>query len=105
MILARGNQQVILLEEGIRTFETSARRTLDLSAVPLVRQRTHLPLLVDPSLAATHATHLRPLALASLAAGAQGLMLALDTQTEDDNDPRLRLDPAGWGALAAALRS
>ncbi|MEO1269621.1 MAG: prephenate dehydratase domain-containing protein [Myxococcota bacterium] len=106
-ILARGNQQVILLEQGIRTFETSARRTLDLSAIPLVRQRTHLPLLVDPSLACTHPSHIQPLARAALAAGAQGLMFMLDTETHHDDaqDSALHLDLETWHALAPMLRT
>ena len=74
-LLAAGNEQVILCERGIRTFENATRNTLDLSAVALVKQRTHLPVIVDPS----HATGLRelvlPLSLAAAAAGADGLLL------------------------------
>jgi len=74
-LLSAGNEQVILCERGIRTFETATRNTLDLNAVPFVKARTHLPIIVDPS----HGTGLRELvpamALAGVAAGADGLMI------------------------------
>ena len=74
-LLDGGNTQVILCERGIRTFETATRNTLDLASVALVKQRSHLPVLVDPS----HATGLRelviPMALAAAAAGADGLLV------------------------------
>ncbi|MBQ3103261.1 MAG: 3-deoxy-7-phosphoheptulonate synthase, partial [Oscillospiraceae bacterium] len=80
-IMAGGNDQIILCERGIRTYETYTRNTLDLSAVPLLHDLTHLPVVVDPS----HATGLRdlvePMALAGVAAGADGLMI------EVHNDP------------------
>jgi 3-deoxy-7-phosphoheptulonate synthase len=80
-ILSEGNNQVILCERGIRTFETYTRNTLDLSAIPLLKQKSHLPVIVDPS----HATGLRglvaPLARAAVAVGADGLMI------ETHNDP------------------
>ncbi len=80
-IMAEGNEQVILCERGIRTFETSYRNTLDLSAIPMLKKLTHLPVIVDPS----HATGLpwmvEPLALAAIAAGADGLIV------EVHNDP------------------
>ena len=74
-ILSEGNSQVILCERGIRTFETAARTTLDLSAVVILKQKTHLPVLVDPSHAAGISSLVPPLAKASLAAGADGLMI------------------------------
>jgi 3-deoxy-7-phosphoheptulonate synthase len=74
-IVASGNEQVVLCERGIRTFEDATRNTLDLSAVPLLKARSHLPVIVDPS----HGTGLRelvtPMALAAAAAGADGLMI------------------------------
>jgi 3-deoxy-7-phosphoheptulonate synthase len=74
-IVAAGNDQVVLCERGIRTFENATRNTLDLSAVPLLKQKSHLPVIVDPS----HGTGLRelviPMALAGAAAGADGLMV------------------------------
>ncbi len=80
-IMAGGNEKVILCERGIRTYETSMRNTLDLSAIPMIRKKSHLPVIVDPS----HATGIRdmvePMSLAAVAAGADGLMI------EVHNDP------------------
>lgn len=74
-IMSEGNHNVVLCERGIRTFETSTRNTLDISAVPIIKAKSHLPVIVDPS----HATGIRslvsPLAKASVAAGADGLMI------------------------------
>ena len=74
-IMAGGNQRVILCERGIRTFETSTRSTLDVSAVPVLKERTHLPVIVDPSHAAGRRELVVPLALAAAAAGADGLIV------------------------------
>ena len=74
-ILATGNESVVLCERGIRTFETSTRNTLDIAAVPVLRQRTHLPIIVDPSHAAGHRDLVAPLALAGVAVGADGLLI------------------------------
>ena len=80
-ILAGGNEQVILCERGIRTFETVTRNTLDLSAVPALKELTHLPVVVDPSHATGVARYVPPMALAATAAGADGLLI------EVHNDP------------------
>ena len=80
-ILAGGNEQVILCERGIRTFETATRNTMDISAVPVLHQLTHLPVIVDPSHATGHYELIAPMALAATAAGADGLMI------EVHNDP------------------
>jgi 3-deoxy-7-phosphoheptulonate synthase len=81
-ILSEGNDQVILCERGIRTFEPATRNTLDLSAVPVVKKLTHLPIIIDPS----HATGLRdkvsPMARAAIAAGADGLIIEVHTEPE-----------------------
>ncbi len=74
-ILAEGNMNVILCERGIRTFETETRNTLDISAVPVLQQKSHLPVVVDPSHAAGTWKLIHPLSLAALAAGADGLMI------------------------------
>jgi chorismate mutase/prephenate dehydratase len=74
-ILDAGNQQVFLCERGIRTFETSTRNTLDVAAVPVLKQRTHLPVIIDPSHAAGDRNLVIPLALAGQAVGAHGLMV------------------------------
>jgi chorismate mutase/prephenate dehydratase len=81
-ILAHGNQMVVLCERGIRTFETATRNTLDLSAVPVLRERTHLPVIVDPSHAVGVRRFIPPMAEAALAAGAQGLMLEIHPEPE-----------------------
>ena len=94
-ILAEGNQQVILCERGIRTFETSTRNTLDLSAVPVLRQRTHLPIVVDPSHAAGERDIVPPMALAAQAIGADGIMVEIHPEPEkalSDGPQSLRLD-------------
>lgn len=80
-IMASGNQEVILCERGIRTFETSTRNTLDLSAIPVLKELTHLPIIIDPSHATGIARYVKPMALAAVAAGADGLMI------EVHNDP------------------
>jgi 3-deoxy-7-phosphoheptulonate synthase len=74
-IVSAGNDRVILCERGIRTFETMTRNTLDLSAVALLKQKTHLPIIVDPSHAAGIRSLVPPLAKAALAVGADGLMI------------------------------
>jgi 3-deoxy-7-phosphoheptulonate synthase len=74
-IMNGGNEQVILCERGIRTFEPSTRNTLDLNAIPMLRRHTHLPVIVDPSHGTGHAWMVRPLACAAVAAGADGLVV------------------------------
>ncbi len=80
-IIAEGNPNVVLCERGIRTFETTTRNTLDISAVPVMKEKTHLPIIVDPSHATGVRAYVKPLAKASIAAGADGLMI------EVHNDP------------------
>lgn len=74
-IMAEGNENVILCERGIRTFETYTRNTLDLSAVPALKELTHLPVVIDPSHATGIARMVEPMAMAAAAAGADGLMI------------------------------
>jgi 3-deoxy-7-phosphoheptulonate synthase len=81
-ILSAGNHQVILCERGIRTFETATRNTLDLSAVPVLKEATHLPVIVDPSHAAGHWRLVTPLARAAVAAGADGLLVEVHPEPE-----------------------
>ena len=80
-IMAGGNENIILCERGIRTFETYTRNTLDISAVPMLKELTHLPVVVDPSHASGIARLVKPLAMAAAAAGADGMMI------EVHNDP------------------
>jgi 3-deoxy-7-phosphoheptulonate synthase len=81
-ILSAGNENVILCERGIRTFENATRNTLDISAVPVLKELTHLPVIVDPSHAAGHWKLVLPLALAAVAAGADGLMIEVHPEPE-----------------------
>ena len=81
-IMAGGNDQVILCERGIRTYETATRNTLDLSAVPIVKKLSHLPIIVDPSHATGKSRLVEQMSLAAVAAGADGLMI------EVHNDPK-----------------
>jgi 3-deoxy-7-phosphoheptulonate synthase len=74
-VMAKGNANVILCERGIRTFETKTRNTLDVSAIPVLKLETHLPVIVDPSHAGGRADLVAPLAFAAIAAGADGLMI------------------------------
>ena len=102
-ILAIGNQQVMLCERGIRTFETSTRNTLDLSAVPVLRERTHLPVIVDPSHGTGYRAYVAPMARAARAAGAHGLLI------EVHPDPDKALSDAAqslsFGEFLALMRS
>ena len=80
-IMTGGNENIILCERGIRTFETRTRNTLDLSAIPVLKKLTHLPVVVDPSHAVGYSQLVKPLAMAAAAVGADGLMI------EVHNDP------------------
>ena len=82
-VLAGGNSKVILCERGIRTFETATRNTLDISAVPVLKERTHLPVVVDPSHGTGHARYVAPMAFAAIAAGADGLMIEVHPRPEE----------------------
>ncbi len=74
-IIAEGNPNVVLCERGIRTFETATRNTLDISAVPVIKEKSHLPIIVDPSHATGVRAYVKPLAMSAVAAGADGLMI------------------------------
>jgi 3-deoxy-7-phosphoheptulonate synthase len=100
-ILAEGNPNVVLCERGIRTFERATRHTLDLNAVVMVRERTHLPVIVDPSHAAGVRSLVTPLGLGSLAAGACGLVGAVHPLPDRAwRDGAQSLDPAMCADLA-----
>jgi len=81
-ILAEGNGQVILCERGIRTFETATRNTLDLSVVPLIKELSHLPIMVDPSHATGRRSLVAPMAKAALVAGAHGILVEVHPEPE-----------------------
>ena len=94
-IVSKGNKNVILCERGIRTFETSTRFTLDLNAIPVLKHYTHLPVVVDPSHGVGVRDYIAPLALAAIAAGADGLMLEVHPKpTEALSDGHQALLPA-----------
>jgi 3-deoxy-7-phosphoheptulonate synthase len=103
-VLAEGNTQVVLCERGIRTFETATRNTLDVAAVAVLRERTTLPVIVDPSHAAGRAGWVLPLALAAVAAGADGLLVECHpTPVESWSDAAQALDMAGLRRLVDAV--
>ncbi len=94
-ILSQGNRQVILCERGIRTFETATRNTLDLSAIPVLKELTHLPIIVDPSHAIGQRDKVVPLAKAAKVVGAHGIMVEFHPEPEkalSDPDQALRFD-------------
>ena len=97
-VMAGGNEKVILCERGIRTFETATRNTLDLSAVPMLKKLTHLPVIVDPSHATGISWMVKPMALAATAAGADGLMI------EVHNDPKRALCDGAQSLTPEAFR-
>jgi 3-deoxy-7-phosphoheptulonate synthase len=104
-ILAEGNPNVILCERGITTFETATRNTLDLNAIPVIKQRSHLPILVDPS----HGTGLRelvaPMAKAALACGADGILVEVHCDPPNAlSDGRQSLFPEQFAAMMRELR-
>jgi len=104
-ILSAGNPNVILCERGIRTFETATRNTLDLSAVPVLRSRTHLPIIVDPSHGTGHRALVAPMALAGAAVGADGLIVEVHpdpANARSDGDQSLGFEE--FGALMDELR-
>ena len=105
-VVAQGNQQVILCERGIRTFESATRNTLDLSAVAVVRERSHLPVIVDPSHGTGQRSYVAPMAWAARAAGAHGLLIEVHPDPDralSDADQSLSFDQfaALMGRLAA----
>ena len=106
-ILAEGNEDVTLCERGIRTFERATRYTLDVSAVPVLKERTHLPVIVDPSHAAGRRELVRPLSLAAVAAGADGLIVEVHPDPAvalSDGPQALTTDEfAGFAAEVHAL--
>ncbi|HEX2864449.1 MAG TPA: 3-deoxy-7-phosphoheptulonate synthase [Deinococcales bacterium] len=103
-VLAQGNERVILCERGIRTFETSTRFTLDVSAVPVLRELTHLPVWVDPSHPAGRRPLVLPLALAGVAAGADGIIVETHPVPEEAaSDSAQQLNEREFEAFMAAL--
>ena len=103
-IMASGNQKVILCERGIRTFEPMTRNTLDISAVPLLKSLSHLPVVVDPSHASGKSALVEPLALAAVAAGADGLIIEVHNDPPHAlSDGAQSLTPDQFDRLAARI--
>ena len=104
-ILSEGNQRVILCERGIRTFETATRNTLDISAIPVLREQTQLPIIVDPSHATGHAALVPSMCYASVAAGCDGLIVEVHPHPETAaSDGPQSLRPTDFAAMMAKLR-
>ena len=104
-IMSEGNGNVILCERGIRTFETYTRNTLDLSAIPALREKTHLPIVVDPSHATGKSSLVESMALAAVAAGADGLMIEVHNDPQNALcDGAQSLTPAQFDQLADKVR-
>ena len=104
-VMAGGNSNVILCERGIRTFESYTRNTLDLSAVPVIRELSHLPVIVDPSHACGVAKYVKPLAMAAAAVGADGLMIEVhDNPSKALCDGPQSLTPDQFDVLAGQVR-
>ncbi len=104
-ILSQGNRDVMLCERGIRTFETATRFTLDINAVPLVRELSHLPVIVDPSQGTGRWSLVGPMSLAAVAAGAQGLIIEVHPHPDSAlSDGAQSLDFAAFESLMTDLR-
>ena len=105
-VLAGGNEQVVLCERGIRTFEPSSRHTLDVTAVPVLKARSHLPVCVDPSHACGRRAFVAPLTRAAVAAGADAVMIDVHVRPEEARcDGKQAILPAAFAALQADVRA
>jgi len=104
-ILAEGNRRVILCERGIRTFETATRNTLDISAVPVLKEQTHLPVVIDPSHATGHVSLVPSMCYASVAAGCDGLIVEVHPDPEKAaSDGPQSLRPADFADMMLKLK-
>lgn len=104
-ILSKGNFKVMLAERGIRTFETATRNTLDLNAIPVVKEETHLPILIDPSHGTGKWEYVAPLAKAAVACGADGIMVEVHNNPEEaKSDGEQSLLPKKFSALMQDLK-
>ena len=104
-VMAGGNYNVILCERGVRTFSDHSRNTLDLSVIPPAKQLSHLPILVDPSHGTGKRDYVPPMALAALAAGADGLLIEVHPEPDRAlSDGAQSLDFAGFKTLLESLR-
>jgi 3-deoxy-7-phosphoheptulonate synthase len=105
-VMSEGNEEVILCERGIRTFETATRNTLDVSAVPVIKELSHLPVMIDPSHASGHKRYVLSLALAGAAAGADALVVEVHNHPDvARSDGEQSLLPAEFADLVARVRA
>lgn len=103
-VLSGGNEEVILCERGIRTYETATRNTLDLNAVPILKRRSHLPVIVDPSHGTGHAWMVPWLAKAAIAVGADGLLVEVHQNPDEaKSDGAQSLTPAAFDEMMRAI--
>lgn len=104
-IMSEGNENVVLCERGIRTFETATRNTLDISAVPVLKEKTHLPVIVDPSHATGKREYVLPLSKAAIACGADGLMVEMhpDPKVALSDGPQ-SLNPTQYNELCQEMK-
>ena len=104
-IMSEGNQSVILCERGIRTFETATRNTLDLSAIPVLKHKTHLPVVIDPSHGTGDHHYVAPMCYAAVAAGADGLIVEVHPNPEQaSSDGAQSLKPKKFDLMMAKLK-
>ncbi len=104
-ILSEGNNRVVLCERGIRTFETETRNTLDLSCVPVMKSKSHLPIIVDPSHGVGLVEYVPPMAKAAIAAGADGLMIEVHPKPEEAfSDGQQSLNPSKFAELMKVIK-
>ncbi len=105
-IMASGNREVILCERGIRTFENATRNTLDISAIPVIKERSHLPIIIDPSHSTGIARYVRSMSLASAAAGADGLIIEVhNNPAKALCDGQQSITPEAFDALYKEINS
>ena len=104
-IMANGNPNVILCERGIRTFEKATRFTMDLAVIPIIREKTHLPIIIDPSHATGDWKLIEPVAMAAVAAGADGLIVEVHNHPEEAlSDGAQSLKPERFAAMMEKIR-
>lgn len=105
-IMSEGNYNVVLCERGIRTFETATRNTLDISAITVVKERSSLPIIVDPSHAAGKSNYIRSLSLAAIAAGADGLMIEVHPNPKNAlSDAAQQITPLEYSSLFEEIKN
>jgi 3-deoxy-7-phosphoheptulonate synthase len=104
-IMSGGNYQVVLCERGIRTFETSTRNTMDISAIPVLKRLTHLPVIADPSHGTGKRDYVIPMARAAIAAGADGLLVEVHPDPDRSvSDGAQTLRPDQFAAMMRDVR-